>query len=444
MVTEIAADIRNDKVKSMHLPKLLPVLQHFPSRKLTDVYAAVREELAGSKTGASLPAGAQIAIGAGSRGISNIATIVRATVAHFVEIGLKPFVIPAMGSHGGGTAQGQLDVLAHYGITETEVSCPIVSSLDVVPLGTTAEGVETFIDRNAFESDGAFLINRVKWHTTFDAPVESGLLKMAAIGLGKLQGATNYHRHGVRLGLGEAIRSGGRHVLASGKILGGLAVLEDAHHDTAKVVAVTAARLEQEEEQLLTLTRSWMARILFDEVDILMIEEMGKHISGVGMDSKVINRHPWGGVNPWPWAPRILRVYVRDLSPLSYGNAMGIGLTDIIAERLFQKIDWNVTKVNAMAASNLFAVKTPLRAATDREALEVLSKTVGRADSSEVTCVWIRNTLELSQIAVSENLLPAMHGRSDMEVVGPASEWDFDSAGNLTGGFDRVSAASVS
>ncbi|MEP6536338.1 MAG: hypothetical protein ABJF23_13515 [Bryobacteraceae bacterium] len=428
----------------MNLPRLLPVLQQFPSRKLADVYAAVREELSSTGTGSGLAPGSRVAIGAGSRGISNISTIVRATAAHFLELGLKPFVVPAMGSHGGATAQGQLDVLAHYGITEDTVGCPIVSSLDVVPLGTTAEGVETYIDRHAFESEGAFLVNRVKWHTTFDAPVESGLLKMASIGLGKLQGATNYHRHGVRIGLGEAIRSGGRHVLASGKILGGLALLEDAHHDTAKVVALTAGRLEQEEERLLALTRSWMARILFEEVDILIVEEIGKHISGVGMDSKVVNRHPWGGVNPWPWAPRIIRIYARELSPLSYGNAVGIGLTDMISERLFEKIDWQVTKVNAMAASNLSAVKTPLRAATDREAMEVLTKTVGRADSSNVTFVWIRNTLELSNIVVSENLLPFMQSRKDMEVTGPAAEWEFDNAGNLTGGFDRVASAVAS
>jgi hypothetical protein len=428
----------------MQLPRLVPVLQHFPSRKIHDVYAAVREELSEAKTGAELPPGARVAIGAGSRGVSNLSTIVRATAAHFKEIGLRPFVVPAMGSHGGGTAQGQIDVLAHYRVTEAEVGCPIVSSLDVVTLGTTPEGIETYFDRNAFESDGVFLVNRVKWHTTFDAPIESGLLKMAAIGLGKLQGATNYHRHAVRLGLGEAIRSAGRHVLASGKIIGGLAVLEDAHHDTAKVEAVPAARLEQEEEQLLALTRSWMARILFDEVDILVVEEIGKHISGVGMDSKVVNRHPWGGVNPWPWAPRILRIYVRDLSPLSYGNAVGIGMADMISERVHEKIDWKVTKVNALAASNLFAVRTPLRAQTDREALEVLSKAVGRSDASEVTCVWVRNTLELSHIVATENLLPAMLGRDDIEAIGAPCDWEFDADGNLAGGFDRVSATSVS
>jgi hypothetical protein len=161
------------------------------------------------------------------------------------------------------------------------------------------------------------------------------------------------------------------------------------------------------------------------------------------MDSKVINRHPWGGVNPWAWAPRITRVYVRDLSPLSYGNAVGIGLADMIAERLHEKIDWQSTKVNALAASNLFAVRTPLRARTDEEALRVLSAAVGRADASEVTCVWIRNTLELSRIVVSENLLPAMRERTDMEVIGPAVDWEFDGEGNLVGGLDQVFMSSL-
>src|SRR3954447_15591705 len=165
----------------MRLSPLVPIVQHFPSRALPDVAAAVRQELAGKQIGAGLRSGARIAIGAGSRGIANLATIIRATAAHFREAGFQPFVIPAMGSHGGGTAEGQMDVLAHYGVTESSVGCPILSSMDVVPLGNTPEGIETFIDRNGFESDGIFLVNRVKWHTTFEAPIESGLMKMAAI-----------------------------------------------------------------------------------------------------------------------------------------------------------------------------------------------------------------------------------------------------------------------
>ncbi|MDQ2901185.1 MAG: hypothetical protein M3Y07_15515 [Acidobacteriota bacterium] len=424
----------------MRLPKLIPVLQHFPNRGLTDVAAAVRAELAAADAGAGLPPDSRIAIGAGSRGISNLATIVRSTVDHFRERGFEPFIVPAMGSHGGGTDQGQLDVLAHYGVTETAMGCPIESCVDAAPFGTTPDGIETYFDRNALGSDGVFVVNRVKWHTTFDAPIESGLLKMASIGLGKLQGATNYHRHGVRLGLGAVIRSVGRHVLASGKVIGGLAILEDAHHATAKVAALSAAGMEEEEEKLLALNRSWMARLLFDDIDILIVDETGKHISGVGMDSKVVNRHPYGAVNPWPWAPRIRRIYVRDLSSLSYGNAVGVGLADVISDRFYEKIDWNATKVNAMASSNLLTIKTPIRTATDKEAIEVLAAVVGRADSSEVTFAWIRNTLELSNIVISENLLASANPAGDVEVTGPAVEWPFDAAGNLTG---EASAASL-
>jgi hypothetical protein len=421
----------------MKLPNLVPVAQHFPHRGLPDLAMSVRKSLAGSGLGKGLPPGSRIAVGAGSRGVANLSTIVRSAVGYLREIGMQPFVIPAMGSHGGGTAEGQADVLAHYGVTEQGVGCPIRSSLEVVSTGQTPEGIETWLDRTAAESDGVLLINRVKWHTTFEAPVESGLVKMAAVGLGKLQGAANYHRHGVRMGLGNVIMSAGRHMLASGKILGGLAVLEDAHHDTAEVVALPAAQIETEEPRLLEKVRAWMPRILFREVDILIVEETGKHISGTGMDSKVINRHPYGTPNPWPWAPRILRVYVRDLSPLSYGNAIGIGMADAIPEQLFEKIDWHATKVNATTSSNLASIRTPLRVANDKEGLELLARTVGRANPSEVTCVWIRNTLELGRILATENLVAEMNGRDDMEVAGPASEWDFDGNGNLAG-FDRM------
>jgi hypothetical protein len=431
---------QNGKLSAMRLSRLVPVRQHFPSRALPDVTAAVRQELAAKETGAGLAPGARIAIGAGSRGVANISTIVRATAAHFRDLGHQPFVFPAMGSHGGGTAQGQIDVLAHYNITESQVGCPILSSMDTVPLGVTLDGIETYMDRNAFESDGAFLVNRVKWHTSFEAPIESGVVKMAAIGMGKLKGATNYHRHAVRLGLGTVIASAGRHVLTSGKILGGLAILEDAHHDTAQVVSIPAAHLEHEEPKLLETVRSWMSRILFDEVDILIVEEIGKHISGVGMDSKIVNRHPYGGANMWPWAPKILRIYVRDISPLSYGNAVGIGMVEMLAQRAYEKIDWQATKVNAFAASNLTAVRTPLRADSDEQALQILTAAVGRSDPSEVTFVWIRNTLELSDILVSENLLNTSRERDDIEQTGDPSEWDFDAQGDLTNGFAPVAA----
>ena len=412
----------------MQLTPLVPVLQHFPRRGLKDVARAVRDELASAQLEQALQPGARIAIAAGSRGISNHAPIVRATVAYFRDRGFEPFVVPAMGSHGGATAEGQKKVLAHYGITEEGVGCSIVSSLDTIPIGMTEDGIEVRVDRTAWESDGIVFVNRIKWHTTFDASIESGIMKMAAIGIGKLYGAQEYHRNIVRMGFEAVIRSVGRQVLASGRVLGGVGILEDAHHETAKIAAIPAARVETEEAELLALVKQWMPRLLFDEIDILIVDEIGKQISGVGMDSKVINRHPYGAVNPWSYLPRIYRVYARELSPLSYGNANGLGMADMISDRLYNAVDWPNTKVNALTANNLPAIRTPLRAVTDEQALEILADAVGRRDPSEVTCVWIRNTLELTHIAATANLTMPVGA----EVTGPPVEWPFDDHGNLS------------
>ena len=296
----------------IRLTPLVPVLQHFPSRGLADVAQAVRDELATARLEQGVKPGGKIAIASGSRGISNQAQIVRATAEYFRQQGFEPFVVPAMGSHGGGTAEGQRKVLAHYGIDEAGVGCPIVSSLETVPIGVTDEGIEVRVDRTAWESDGIVFVNRIKWHTTFDASIESGLMKMAAIGIGKLYGAQEYHRNVVRMGFEAVIRSVGRRVLESGRVLGGVGILEDAHHKTARIAAIPAPRIEKEEGELLALVKQWMPRLLFNEIDILIVDEIGKQISGVGMDSKVINRHPYGAVNPWSYLPRIFRVYVRD------------------------------------------------------------------------------------------------------------------------------------
>jgi hypothetical protein len=371
----------------------------------------------------------RVAVSAGSRGISNLAQITRAAVAFLRERRCEPFVFPAMGSHGGGTADGQREVLAKYGITESGVGCPIVSSLDTIGLGHTKEGIEVRVDRAAWEADAVLLINRVKWHTTFDASIESGLMKMAAIGVGKLHGAQEYHREVVRLGFEQVIRSVGRHVLAAGKVAGGIAILEDAHHQTWRVRAISTERMEEQEAELLAAAKAAMPRLLFPQIDILIVDEIGKHISGVGMDSKVINRHPYGTINPWSYLPRILRVYVRELSPKSYGNANGVGMADVISERLYESIDWENTKVNALTACNFPSIRTPLRARTDYEALRILSAAVGRREPSEVTCVRIQNTLELTRILATENLL--VNASPDITCTGAPVDWEWDADGNL-------------
>src|SRR5580704_10006345 len=416
----------------MPFPRLLVVRQKFPDRRIPDVAAEVRKQLSHSAFASRLKPGSRVAIGVGSRGIHHIASIVRNAVEYWKDNGMRPFLFPAMGSHGAASAAGQADVLAHYGITEASMGCPLVSQLEVVSLGKTADGIEAFMDRSAYESDGVMLVGRVKWHTDFAGKIESGLFKMMAIGLGKFAGAQRYHTYAYKLGLEHVIRSVGRQVLGSGKILGGLAILEDANHNTGQVTAVPVEDMERKEEELLALVKSWKGRVPMP-LDILILDEIGKNVSGAGMDTKVVNRGVYGDYNPWPDEPRIERVFVRDLSPHSYGNAVGLGMADVIHDRLLEKVDWNPTRINSLTASTPAAIRIPVHFPTDRECLERIAPTVGKLDVSEVTIGWIRNSLELGTIALSENLLPQIKRNPLLEIVGPAEDFAFDREGNLAG-----------
>jgi hypothetical protein len=415
----------------MDLSRMALVRQNFPDRRVRDIPGEIQKELSAAGFASKLKPGSRVAIGVGSRGIANIAVIVRSVADYWKGQGMRPIIFPAMGSHGAATAEGQADVLAHYGIHDASMGCPVVSSLDVAPLGRTAEGIEAFMDRGAYESDGVMLVNRVKWHTDFAGKLESGLFKMMAIGLGKFAGAQRYHTFAVRLGLERVIRSVGRQVLASGKILGGLAILEDAHHNTGKLEAVPVESMEQREEELLELVKSWAGRIPVEEVDVLIVDEIGKNISGAGMDTKVINRSIHIEYNPWPNAPRIQRIFARDLSALSYNNAVGLGMADVVADRLVNRVDWNATCINSLTASTPEASRTPIHFPTDRECLDRISATVGKFDPAEVTIGWIRNTMELSLLALSENLLPEVRRNPSLEVLGEPRELDYDAEGNL-------------
>lgn len=415
----------------MDFPKLLRVRQNFPDRQIRDIPGEVRRRLSGADFAARVKPGSRIAIGVGSRGIANISTIVRAVVDFWKSQGAQPFLFPAMGSHGAATAEGQADVLAHYGIRQETMGCPVISSLEVVSVGKTPEGIEAFMDRNAYQSDGVFLIGRVKWHTDFAGKIESGLFKMMAIGLGKFAGAQRYHTFAYRMGLERVIRSIGRQVLASGRILGGLAVLEDANHNTAKLDAVPVEVMEQREEENLALAKSWMGKIPVPHLDVLILDEIGKNISGAGMDTKVVNRTVHGEYNPWPDTPNIERLYVRDLSDLSYGNGVGLGMADVVNDRLLDKIDWTPTRINSLTASTPAAIRTPIHFASDRECLERMMPTVGKHEWSQVTYGWIHNTMELNMLALSENLRPQIENNPLLEILGPATELEFDSAGNL-------------
>jgi hypothetical protein len=410
---------------------MIPIRQNFPDRSLADIPGTVRRELSQSGFASRLQPGARVAIGVGSRGIANIGAIVGSVVNFWKSAGFKPFIFPAMGSHGAATAEGQADVLAHYGIHEATMGCPVISSLEVVPLGATAEGIEAFMDRNAYESAGVFLVGRVKWHTDFAGKIESGLFKMMAIGLGKFAGAQRYHTYGYKLGLEYVIRSVGRQVLKSGKILGGLAILEDANHNTAQLSAVPVEIMERKEEENLALVKSWMGRIPVP-LDILIIDEIGKIYSGAGMDTKVVNRGVNGQYNPWPDTDPIERIHLRGLSSMSYGNGVGLGMADVVHDRLLAQIDWNPTHINSLTASTPAAIRTPIHFPSDLECLEKIVPTVGKFDTREVTIGWVRNSLEISTLALSENLKARINQNPILEMLGPPQDLPFDSEGNLS------------
>jgi len=420
----------------MTFPRLLVVRQKFPDRRIPDIAAEVHKQLTASGFAARLKPGSRVAIGVGSRGIHQIATIVRNAVRYWKDQGMQPFLFPAMGSHGAASAEGQADVLAHYGITEAAMGCPVVSQLEVVSLGKTADGIEAFMDRAAYDSDGVMLVGRVKWHTDFDGKIESGLFKMLAIGLGKFAGAQRYHAYAYRLGLEHVIRSIGRQVLKSGKILGGLAILEDAYHNTGKLDAVPVELMEQREEENLALVKSWMAKIPAD-LDILILDEIGKNISGAGMDTKVVNRAVNGEYNPWPGVPRFQRLFLRDLSELTYNSAVGLGMADVVTNRLVDRINWEPTLINSLTANTPAAIRTPIHFRTDRECLERIAPTVGKLDLSQVTYGWIRNTMELVRLAVSENVRAEMEGNPLVEIEATI-DFDFDGRGNLISPFVPV------
>jgi hypothetical protein len=420
----------------MQLPRLMIVRQKFPDRRIADVGGEVRRQLSSAGFASRLKPGSRVAIGVGSRGIHNIATIIRNVVGYWKDAGMQPFLFPAMGSHGAASAAGQADVLAHYGITEPEMGCPVVSQLEVVPLGKTSDGIEAFMDRAAYESDGVMLVGRVKWHTDFAGKIESGLFKMMAIGLGKFAGAQRYHAYAYRLGLEHVIRTIGRQVLASGKILGGLAIMEDAWHNTAKLDPVPVEAMERREEENLALVKSWMARIPVD-ADILILDEIGKNISGAGFDTKVANRDPMGAYNPWPNTPRFERIFLRDLSALTYNSGVGLGMADVVTDRLVNRIDWEPTWINSLTANTPAAIRTPIHFPTDRECLERIVPTVGKLDLSQVTFAWIRNTMELGRLAISENLRPAIQANPLAEIEAVV-DFEFDGAENLVSPFAPV------
>ena len=413
--------------RASRFPRMIRVKQAFGGPTVENVTASVRVAL--GRLELPVRPGQSVALTVGSRGVVNIDTIARAAVEHMKGLGARPFIIPAMGSHGGGTAEGQRAVLERYGVTEATMGCPVRATMEVVEVGEVL-GLPIWLDRYAAEADWVGVINRVKPHTGFAGEIGSGLFKMMTIGMGKHRGAVQAHRANIRLGYEPMIVALGREMLRTGRIAFGLGVVENGFDETALVEAFLPADLEAGERELLRKARAWMAKLPFDPIDLLIVDEMGKEISGTGMDTNVIGRHTTFFERPFT-SPRITFIVACDLTAPTHGNASGIGLADFTTRRLADKIDWEPTYVNALTACSPGGPKLPAVLDTTQEAIAVALSCLGLDRIEDARVVRVRNTLRLTEVEVSEAFLPEVAGRDDLTLLGEPADMTFGPDGAL-------------
>jgi hypothetical protein len=436
---------------------MIRIRQEFERPRVEDVDAAIRQSLTNLDLGNWIKPGQTVALTAGSRGIANIVLSLRTICEHLKSLEAKPFIVPAMGSHGGGTADGQLRLLESYGITETNVGAPIRSSMDTVDLGTTAEGFPVYLDRLAAGADHIGVIARVKPHTNYHGPIESGLLKMMMIGLGKHKGALAGHRILLEYPFDQVVRSMTRLLRSRAPITFGLGLVENAYDETAWIEAVLPEDFEKREEAMLVLARNWLGRLPLCKADLLIIDEIGKDISGSGMDTNVVGRkHSWRstvssqlsvvrgvplpatdhgqpttGSEAGHLSPEIFRIFVRGLSERTHGNAAGIGLADFTTTRLIKAMDYRATVLNCLTAGYPDGASLPVHFDSDREAIDAALAIIGVRGPEEARILHIRNTLALEEMEVSEPCLEDPNRISNFQVRGKAFDMEFDHEENL-------------
>lgn len=383
--------------------RFVPVRQHFDAAAVPDVAAETHRQI--EQSGVRFPCGSRIAVCVGSRGIASLPQVVRAAVDAIRAQGAHPFILPAMGSHGGATAEGQRAVLHGYGIHEASMGCPIVSSMQVEPIAS-GPALPVYMARDAWKADGVIVINRVKPHTDFHGPVESGLMKMLVIGLGKHAQALAIHRHGV-YGLRELMPQAARQVLATGKILMGIGLVENAYEQLRCIRACPAATLPQTDALLLEMARAHMPSLPIDRLDLLIIDRMGKDISGVGMDTNIIGRMRIAG-EPEPACPRIAQIVANSLTEASHGNATGVGLADVITQRLWDAIDWQATEENVRTSGFPLRGIAPLVAPSLENAVDRALASLPPHTPESLVALHIPSTLELTEFAATPAALSLM------------------------------------
>lgn len=413
----------------MELPSVALLRQIVTTPPLADIAGEVRRRWLASSLPKRIKAGDRVAVAVGSRGIANLQTMVKATLDVLREAGAKPFVVAAMGSHGGGTADGQRELLGEYGISEQALGVPVKTDMTTVNLGANSWGEPVYWDKNAFEADAVVTVSRVKPHTDFRGKVESGIAKMLVIGLGKRDGAAQHHRWGVR-GLRDMLPETAKVILEKTKFIAGLAILENANEETARVQVVERGELLDVEPRLLDEAKQIMGRLPFDKLDLLIIGEIGKNYSGAGIDPNVVGRLLIEGEKEFE-TPKITRICCLDVSPESHGNGTGVGIADLTTDRLLKKIDPIPFRMNNLTACFLCRSKLPFAFPTDRECIEMGVQTCWQPKHEELRVAVIPNTLELAELWVSPVLLAEAKGRKDLEVKGELRPLPFDGSGTL-------------
>ena len=414
----------------MSYPEMIKINQQLDEIKITDLDSHITAELDKTKMATRLEPGSKVAISVGSRGITDIVTIITSVVNWIKAHGGNPFLVPAMGSHGGATAEGQTQILEDYGLLETKVGAPIVSSMEVSHLGETTSGIPVMLDRNACNADHIIVLNRVKPHTEFHGKIESGLMKMIVIGLGKHEGTIMAHRYAVKYGYERTLTEIGLHALKNAPISLGLAIIENGYGQTAQITGVEPETFLETEKKLLDVARNKTPNLPFDELDILIVDECGKEISGTGMDTKVLGRI----MNIYEEElkhPKITRVILRDLTEKTHGNAIGVGLADFITKKVADKIDYRSTYINSVTAIAPEKARLPIVCENDREAVDFAIATAGPVDSDTIRIAWIKNTSKLSEMWISKGLINEAKKNKAIRILGDGYPMQFDGDGNV-------------
>lgn len=414
-------------LEDIPIPQMVRIRQKFDGTKVDDYLGALREEL--KKPGAidSVKPGQRVAVAVGSRGVAHIAEFTRTTIDALKEAGAEPFIVPCMGSHGGATAAGQIEVLHHLGVSEEAMGAPILSSMEVVKIDEMENGLPVYVDKYAYEADAIVVINRVKPHTAFRGRIESGIMKMIAIGLGKQKGAEACHQLGFKY-MAENVPAMANLMLNKLPILFGVALVENAYDETCRVEVLPAANIEAREEQLLEEAKSRLPKILFDQIDVLVIDYIGKNISGDGMDPNVTGRYPT------PYAhggPDVSKMIVLDLTPETKGNANGVGTADFTTQRLADKTDWPATYANGLTSTVCAPTKQATTLENDYYAIKAAVKTCNILDYTKCRMVRIRDTLHLGEIEISVNMLDEARRHPDIEILTEPYDLQFDDEGYL-------------